>query len=162
MLSKEENRLSLIVAHDKNRVIGRDGRLPWHIPGELKRFKELTTGQAVIMGRKSYAEIGKPLPDRLNIVLSGTAHFEGENLRTAQSIEEALSLAEGRKIFIAGGAQIFAQLIDRIDVLYITEINAVYEGDAFFPQIDYSRYKRTVEKHVSGTPSYDYVTYIKK
>lgn len=151
--------LSLIVAHSRNRVIGRDGRLPWRIPGELKRFKDLTMGHAVIMGRKSYEEIGKPLPGRFNIVVSSSRTFEGENLVTARSLEEALALAGDRKTFIAGGGQIFAQIIDRVDVLYITEIDAHIEGDAFFPELDYSKFERVVEKHVGGELPYDYVTY---
>jgi len=154
--------LSLVVAHSRNRVIGRDGRLPWRIPGELKRFKELTMGHAVIMGRKSYEEIGKPLPGRLNIVVSSTKTFEGENLVTAASLEQALTLAGDRRIFIAGGGQIFAQMIDKVDVLYITEIHAHIDGDAYFPEMDYSQYDRTLEKHVDGDLPYDYVTYVKK
>lgn len=154
--------LSLIVAHSRNRVIGRDGRLPWRIPGELKRFKELTMGHAVIMGRKSYEEIGKPLPGRFNIVVSSSQTFEGKNLVTARSLEEALALAGDRKIFIAGGGQIFRQMIDQVDVLYITEIDAHIEGDAFFPEMDYSRYTRVLEKHVDGDLPYDYVTYTRK
>ena len=157
-----KNMLSLIVAHSQNRVIGRDGRLPWHIPGELKRFKELTMGHAVIMGRKSYEEIGAPLPGRFNIVVSASKTFEGENLVTAKNLEEALALAGDKKIFIAGGGQIFSQMIDRVDVMYITEIHAHIEGDAYFPEMDYSRFDRTLEKHVDGDLPYDYVTYTRK
>ena len=154
--------LSLIVAHSVNRVIGKDGHLPWRIPGELKRFKELTMGHAVIMGRKSYEEIGKPLPGRFNIVVSNTKTFEGEDLVTARNLEEALALAGDRKIFIAGGGQIFAQMIDQVDVMYITEIDAHIEGDAYFPEMDYSQFDRVVEKHVDGDLPYDYVTYTRK
>ena len=154
--------LSLIVAHSRNRVIGKDGRLPWRIPGELKRFKELTMGHAVIMGRKSYEEIGKPLPGRFNIVVSASRTFEGEDLVTARNLEEALALAGDKKIFIAGGGQIFAQMIDKVDVMYITEIDARIEGDAYFPEMDYSKFDRVLEKHVDGDLPYDYVTYTRK
>lgn len=154
--------LSLIVAHSINRVIGKDGHLPWRIPGELKRFKDLTMGHAVIMGRKSYEEIGKPLPGRFNIVVSNTRTFEGEDLVTARTLEEALALAGDRKIFIAGGGQIFAQMIDQVDVMYITEIDVHIEGDAYFPEMDYSKFDRVVEKHVDGDLPYDYVTYTRK
>lgn len=154
--------LSLIVAHSINRVIGKDGHLPWRIPGELKRFKDLTMGHAVIMGRKSYEEIGKPLPGRFNIVVSNSRTFEGEDLVTARNLEEALALAGDRKIFIAGGGQIFAQMIDQVDVMYITEIDAHIEGDAYFPEMDYSKFDRVVEKHVDGDLPYDYVTYTRK
>jgi len=154
--------LSLIVAHSRNRVIGKDGHLPWRIPGELRRFKELTMGHAVIMGRKSYEEIGKPLPGRFNIVVSTSKTFEGEDLVTARNLEEALALAGDRRIFIAGGGQIFAQMIDKIDVMYITEIDARIDGDAYFPEVDYSRFDRVLEKHVDGDLPYDYVTYTRK
>ena len=154
--------LSLIVAHSRNRVIGKDGRLPWRIPGELKRFRELTMGHAVIMGRKSYEEIGKPLPGRFNIVVSASRTFEGEDLVTARNLEEALALAGDKKIFIAGGGQIFAQMIDKVDVMYITEIDARIEGDAYFPEMDYFKFDRVLEKHVDGDLPYDYVTYTRK
>ena len=154
--------LSLIVAHSRNRVIGKDGRLPWRIPGELKRFKELTMGHAVIMGRKSYEEIGKPLPGRFNIVVSASRTFEGLDLVTARNLDEALALAGDKKIFIAGGGQIFAQMIDKVDVMYITEIDARIEGDAYFPEMDYSKFDRVLEKHVDGDLPYDYVTYTRK
>jgi len=154
--------LSLIVAHSRNRVIGRDGCLPWRIPGELRRFKELTTGHAVIMGRRSYEEIGKPLPGRLNIVLSTSQTFWGENLLTARTLEEAIALARDRKIFIAGGGQVFAQALPMTDVLYITEIDAEIEGDTWFPQLDYSLFNRVLERHVDGELPYDYVTYTRR
>ena len=154
--------IALIVAYARNRAIGLNGKMPWRIPGELKRFKELTMGHAVIMGRKSYEEIGKPLPGRFNIVVSSNHSCEGEDLVTARSLDEALALAGDRKIFIAGGGQIFAQMIDKVDVLYITEIHAHIDGDAYFPEMDYSKYERTLEKHVDGDLPYDYVTYTRK
>lgn len=151
--------IAIIVAHDKNRVIGNKGNIPWKIPGEQKRFRQLTMGNAVIMGRKTYEEIGRPLPGRLNIVVSSTAQFSGENLKTACSLEQAISMAEGKDIFISGGRGLYARSVAIADVMYITEIDAEYEGDRFFPQFDESLWKKETVEVVHGSPSYRYLTY---
>ena len=132
--------LALIVAHARNRVIGRDGRLPWSIPGEQHRFRDLTMGNAGIMGRVTYEEIGHPLPGRLNIVVSRTQRYEGENLLTASSLNEAIALAGDRRAFVSGGARLFAEALDLVDVMYITEIDAEVPGDVFFPEFDVSHF----------------------
>lgn len=154
--------LALIVAHSRNRVIGRGSRLPWNIPGEQHRFRDLTLGHAVIMGRVTYEEIGRPLPGRLNIVVSRTRTFEGENLRTARSLAEAIALAGGRDAFVSGGSRLFAEALPLVDVMYITEIDADVEGDVFFPAFDPADFARTLEAHVEGELPYDYVTYVRK
>lgn len=154
--------ISLIVAHSRNRVIGKDGTLPWRIPGELKRFRELTMGNAVIMGRRSFEDIGKPLDGRLNIVLSSTGNYEGENLVTARSLAEAIALAGDKKIFISGGGKVYKEALPITDVLYITEIDAEVEGDTYFPEFDKDLFDKTIEKHVDGVLPYDYVTYRRK
>lgn len=150
--------LSLIVAYARNRVIGKDGALPWRIPGELRRFRQLTTGNAVIMGRRSYEEVGSPLPDRLNIVLSSSNVYSGENLVCARNLEEAIALAGKREVFIAGGGTVYAQAIDLCDALYITEIDTEVEGDVFFPAFDESLFRRSEEAWVNGALPYRYVT----
>ena len=101
--------IGLIAARSKNNVIGKDGKIPWRIRGEQKQFKELTTGNAVIMGRKSYEEIGHPLPNRMNIIVSGTLDLNGPNIATARSLEEALRMAEGRDVYISGGYGLFKE-----------------------------------------------------
>ncbi len=154
--------ISLVVAYSRKRAIGKNGTLPWRIPGELKRFKELTMGHAVIMGRKSYEDVGAPLPGRLNIVLSRTKSYSGENLVSAGTLDEAIALAGDKEIFIAGGGEIYAQAIELCEKLYITEVEADIDGDAFFPEFDESRYTKTIEKHVDGEIPYTYVTYTKK
>lgn len=151
--------LSLIVAYAHGRVIGRDGAMPWHIPGELRRFRDLTIGNAVIMGRRSYEEIGKPLPERLNIVLTGTRSYAGENLLCARSLEEALALAGDRETFIAGGGKVFEQALPMCDRLYITEIDADIEGDTYFPAFDARLFSCETEPWIEGALPYRYLTY---
>ena len=154
--------LALIVAHSRNRVIGRGGRLPWNIPGEQHRFRDLTMGNAVIMGRVTYEEIGRPLPGRLNIVVSRTQRFEGENLLTAASLNEAIALARDRHAFVSGGARLFAEALPLVDVMYITEIDAEIPGDVFFPEFDASAFDRRVEACFEGELPYEYVTYTRR
>ena len=129
--------ISLIVAYASNHVIGNKGTIPWRIKGEQKRFKELTTGNVVIMGRRSYEEIGHPLPNRLNIIVSNTKKFEGARL-----YEEALPLVEK---------------------MYVTEIDREIEGDTYFPDFDASQFdKEIVERHDDGEIPFTYVTYTRK
>ena len=129
--------IGLIVARSKNNVIGKNGQIPWRIKGEQKQFKELTTGNVVVMGRKSYEEIGHPLPNRLNIIVSRTAKFEGENLMTASSVKEAIALAGDAKVYISGGYGLYKEAIPFVDKMYITEVDTTIEdGDVFFPEFD--------------------------
>ena len=154
--------LALIVAHARNRVIGRGGRLPWTIPGEQHRFRDLTMGNTIIMGRVTYEEIGRPLPGRLNIVVSRTQHYEGENLLTASSLNEAIALAGDRDAYVSGGARLFAEALPLVDVMYITEIDADVDGDVFFPEFDASAFDRRVEARFEGELPYEYVTYTRR
>lgn len=127
--------IGLIVARSKNNVIGKNGKIPWKIKGEQKQFKELTTGNVVIMGRNSYDEIGRPLPNRETIVISNTKKYIGENLHTASSVKEAIEFAKGKDVYIAGGYGVYKEAIQLVDVMYITEINInVEQGDALFPR----------------------------
>ena len=153
--------IGLIVAYDKNRVIGNKGRIPWRIKGEQLRFKNLTTGNVVVMGRRSYEEIGRPLPNRLTIVVSSTKCFDEENVITVKSIEEAIEKAEGKDVFISGGARIYEEALPLCDKLFITEVDGEFEGDAFFPKFDEQKYEKTIDSHVDGEIPYTYVTYTK-
>ena len=129
--------VGLIVARSKNNVIGKNGKIPWKIKGEQKQFRELTTGNVVVMGRKSYEEIGHPLPNRKNIVVSKSKNFTGENLVTVGSLQEAISISNGEKVYIAGGYGLFKEALPLVDTMYITEIDIVNEnGDVFFPEFD--------------------------
>ena len=155
--------VGLIVAYTKNRVIGKDGMIPWRIKGEQKRFRELTTGNVVIMGRRSYEEIGRPLPNRYTIVVSNTQKFEAENCTTVGSLQEALDIADKSKnIYISGGAGLYKEAIHIVDKMFITEIDAVVEGDTYFPEFNADDFVREVDCHVDGDMPYDYVTYTRK
>ena len=137
--------VGLIVARSRNNVIGKNGQIPWRIKGEQKQFKELTTGNAIVMGRKSYEEIGHPLPNRLNIIVSKTKKFEGENLLTASSVQEAIALAGDRDVYISGGYGLYKEAIPFVDKMYITEVDTVVEdGDVFFPDFDVNDFDKEV------------------
>jgi len=126
--------IALIVARSKNNVIGRNGKIPWSIPGEQKQFRELTTGNIVVMGRKTFEEIGHPLPNRKNIVISRNAQYSYDNLIVLPSLNDALEYYLEGDIYIAGGYNLFKEAIDIVDMMYITEIDLVVEnGDVFFP-----------------------------
>ena len=126
--------IALIAARSKNNVIGRNGKIPWNIPGEQKQFRELTTGNIVVMGRKTFEEIGHPLPKRKNIVISRNAQYSYDNLIVLPSLNDALEYYSEGDIYIAGGYNLFKEAIDIVDKMYITEIDLVIEnGDVFFP-----------------------------
>ena len=129
--------VGLIVARSNNNVIGKNGCIPWKIKGEQKQFKELTTGNVVVMGRKSYEEIGHPLPNRKTIVVSRSKKFEGEDLATASSVKEAIEMAGNQDVYIAGGYGLYKEAIPFVEKMYITEVHMnVEDGDVFFPEFD--------------------------
>jgi len=150
--------ISIIAAVSKNGVIGVDNKLPWDLPEDLKRFKELTTGNVVIMGRKTYESIGKPLPNRINIVITRNKDFFVSGVLTANSLDSALLKAGGNKdIFIIGGGEIYEQSMGFADKLYITEVDMEVEGDTKFPTIS-NQWSVTEENEFNGGW---YVTYSK-
>ena len=133
--------VALIVARSKNNVIGKDGKIPWNIKGEQKQFKELTTNNTIIMGRKTYEDIGHPLPNRKNIVISRTTNYP--NVITVDSLKKAIELSEG-DIYIIGGYNLFKEAIPMVDIMYITEINLNIEnGDVFFPKFNEEEFSLT-------------------
>ena len=154
--------IALVVACSKNRVIGNNGRIPWKIPGEQKRFKELTTGHVVVMGRRSYEEIGKPLPNRTTIVVSKTKEFKGNNCHTVKSLQEAIRLAGDKDVFISGGARLYKEAIPLVEKMYITEVGLKIYGDTFFPEFQKELFNKKIEKVVNGDISYKYITYERK
>ncbi|MCX7722099.1 MAG: dihydrofolate reductase, partial [Verrucomicrobiae bacterium] len=119
-----------------NRVIGAGGRLPWHVPEDFKWFKSKTTGHVVVMGRKTFEALGKPLPDRINVVLSRSG-FKHAGALTIQSLTELAELAPGREVFICGGAEVYRHALPLCSELYLTVIKRVVEGDAFFPPFEH-------------------------
>ncbi|RHC06716.1 dihydrofolate reductase [Dorea formicigenerans] len=133
--------IGLIVARSKNNVIGKNGNIPWKIKGEQKQFRELTTGNVVIMGRKSYEEIGHPLPNRMNIVVSTTTEYQGDNLVSVKSLEDALLLAKGRDVYISGGYGLFKEACNGVQREHNKKLN---NGLPILhkvpPKRDYGRY----------------------
>ena len=131
--------ISLIAAVATNNVIGRDNKLPWHMPADLKWFKKLTMGHHVLMGRKTFEEFRKPLPGRVNVVITRNPNWSADGVAIARSVDEAISKAESAgdsEVFVIGGAEIFAQVLHRADRMYITRIHAEPEGDTCFPEFD--------------------------
>lgn len=128
--------MEMIVAKSKNNVIGKDNQLIWNLPEDLRYFKEVTMGKTVVMGRKTYESIGKPLPGRKNVVLTrNPSQLEGEDVICVTSVDEIFKLAETEKVIIIGGEKVYEEFFDHCDILYATEIEKVVQGDAFFPQI---------------------------
>jgi dihydrofolate reductase len=141
-------RLSIIVAMSENRVIGRGGRLPWHLPPDLKRFKALTTGHTIIMGRRTFESIGKPLPQRRSIVITRNPAWRAQGVEVANNLNQALAMAKNEdEVFVIGGAEIFHQALPQADRMYFTLIHADIEGDTYFPQIDLSQWRLEKEQH---------------
>ncbi|MCL4123045.1 UNVERIFIED_CONTAM: hypothetical protein GTU68_040394 [Idotea baltica] len=141
--------ISAIVAKAKNNIIGKDNDLPWHLPDDLKWFKEKTKGRHVIMGRKSFDSLGRPLPQRVNIVITRANDFFHSGVKVVNSIPDSLRLAqkEGEEeAFILGGGNIYAQTMDLWDRLYLTEVDAEPEGDTYFPEVDFSKYDLVFEE----------------
>lgn len=138
--------ISAIVAMSQNRVIGRNNQLPWHMPADLKRFKTLTTGHTIVMGRKTYESIGKPLPNRNNIILTRDPNYHATGCNIALNFEDILNQTKEdqnstNELFIIGGAQIYQQLLNFINRIYLTIIHHEFSGDTFFPEIDKQSWK---------------------
>ncbi len=158
-------KFSHIVACSKNRVIGLQGRLPWHLPEDLKLFKKLTSGHVVIMGRKTYQSIGKPLPNRLCIVVSQqNLDLHGE-VRLASSLEEAIDLATavegpwGHETFIIGGGQIYAQSLPIVDCIYMSEVPFEVQGDTYYPEIDLTCLALKSQELIEGETPFTFKIY---
>ena len=155
--------VGIIAERSINNVIGKDGRIPWKIKGEQKQFKELTTGNVVVMGRRSFEEIGKPLPNRKTIVVSSNKVFEGENLATVGSVKEAIDLAGDEKVFIAGGYGLYKEAMPYVDVMYITEVKTYIEnGDVFFPDFNKEDFDVEIGENAGDDIEFTRVIYRRK
>ncbi|MEN9386077.1 MAG: Dihydrofolate reductase [Bacteroidota bacterium] len=161
--------LKILVAFDENRVIGKNNTLIWHLPADLKRFKALTTGHVIIMGRKTFESIGKPLPNRTTIVISRQADLQIEGAIITHSVEEAILKAKSltrEDIFIVGGAEIYALSLPLADQILVTQLHDIFEGDAFFPEIPLDSWE-VIERERGVTDEknayqYSYLTYSRK
>ena len=149
--------LSLIVATDRNNGIGINNTLPWHLPEDLAFFKRTTSGHAIIMGRKTFDAIGRPLPNRRNIVVTRNPAWSHAGVETTSSLDQAVAIAGEGEVFIIGGAQIYRDAIALADRLIVTEIDAAFDCDAFFPQVDPALWQiDSRETHRSENNGWDY------
>ncbi|MBO6851954.1 MAG: dihydrofolate reductase [Marinobacter sp.] len=159
-------RKALIVAMSRNRVIGRNNQLPWYLPGDLRYFKQATMGKPIIMGRKTWDSIGRPLPGRMNVVISRNPQWEAPvGTIAAGSLQEALVKAEaqaeiegGDEVMSIGGGQIYAEALPMVDRIYITQVHADVEGDAFFPEVNWDGWEEIGREDFSASDNnpYDY------
>lgn len=172
----QESRLpvAMIAAVSRNGVIGTDNQLPWYLPEDLKFFKRMTQGKPLVMGRKTFASIGRALPGRLNIVVTRDAGFAAAGVRVCHDLDEALALAEQQaiidgveEVMVMGGGEVYAQAMPRASRLYLTEVDVEIDGDARFPAIDRAHWHETQrvageESGRQGRPGYDFVVYCRR
>ncbi|XOD69204.1 MAG: dihydrofolate reductase [Flavobacteriales bacterium AspAUS03] len=160
--------LVLIAAVADNGVIGKDNSLIWHLPNDLKRFKRLTSGHLMIMGRKTFESIGKPLPYRENIVITRNPHYAALGIRTAVSLQEAIALVrrQTEKVFIIGGGEVYVQALDMVNTLKITRVHHYFLGDVKFPEIIPEQWEKSFEvfhtKDKFHPYDYSFITYKRK
>jgi dihydrofolate reductase len=177
-----KSRISALVAMARNRVIGCNNALPWHLPPDLKRFKSLTMGHPIIMGRKTYESIGRPLPGRISIIVTRQADYYVSGAIVVDSLAQALRACSGKaqehvipgsgadeEAFVIGGAEIFRQALPLCDRIYLTEIQADFGGDALFPQFDHDQWVETSRERChwdgggdNGALDYDFVVLDRK
>ena len=159
-------RTALIVARADNGVIGVDNQLPWHLPCDLKYFKQVTMGKPVVMGRKTFESIGRPLPGRTNVVITRNADWSAPGTRVVGSLADALKLAKAQadldgadEVMVIGGATLYREAIDQVDRMYVTQVYASPDGDAFFEAPDQEKFTRTtVDDHAGddASPAHSY------
>jgi len=138
--------LSIIVAMDANRVIGNNNQLPWHLPADLHHFRQITMGKPILMGRKTWESIGRPLPGRTSIVITRDRNYVAEGCIVVHSVDEALRAARGHdEVMVIGGEQLYRQVLPDADVLYLTLVEGDFTGDAFFPELAHAQW-REVER----------------
>ena len=144
--------LSIIVAVARNRVIGANNTLPWHLPEDLKRFRALTTGHHIIMGRKTYESINRLLPGRTTVIVTRNSNYQVAGALIANSLQQAIKLCgNDEEVFLIGGAELYRDGMKLANKLYITEIDAAFEGDAFFPEFDKTKWQEiSRERHTSA------------
>ena len=160
--------ITLIAAIAKNNALGKDNDLIWYLPADLKRFKQITSGHHILMGRNTFESIGKPLPNRTSIIITRNNDYFKDGCLVANSIEQAIELAEGKNAFIIGGAQIYKQALEQnlVDRLDITIVHQDFEADAFFPEIDETVWKEVAREDFKADEKnkydYSFVSYEKR
>ena len=139
--------LSLIVAAGENNEIGKGGKMPWHLPADLRHFKTITMGKPVIMGRRTYESIGKPLPGRRNIVVTRDKSWQAEGCDVVHSLPEALMLAAGApEIILIGGGQLYREALARVQRIYLTRVHGEFDADTFFPVLDMAQWREVARE----------------
>ncbi|MCJ9427479.1 dihydrofolate reductase [Kordiimonas sp. A6E486] len=154
----------LVVAMAENRAIGKNGDLPWRLPADLKHFKAVTMGKAMIMGRKTFQSIGRPLPGRRTIVVTRNKDWSADGVEVAYSLQDAMALAGEGDVMIVGGGEIYTQAMDVADRLEVTEVALTVDGDAFFPEIVASEWReesREAFPAEDDKPAYAFVSYVR-
>lgn len=160
--------LSHIVAAAKNGVIGVNNTLPWHIPEDLKFFREKTKGKALIMGRKTFESVGHPLPHRLNVVITRQTDYRPDGAHVVRSLDEAIEYCQSQKhkygdeIFIIGGGEIFKDSMGRVDLIYLTRIHKDYPGDIFYPDVDPLKFEEIERRDRDEPVPFSFLTYARK
>lgn len=156
------SQLSIIVAVANNNVIGQDNTLPWHLPEDLKRFKALTMGHHIIMGRKTYESLGRLLPGRTTVIVTRNKAYQVEGAIVKHSLDAAVRACEDDdEVFLIGGAELYKIGLENADKLYLTEVHADFDGDAFLPKIDFTQWKETSREQLESKNgfAFSYVTY---
>lgn len=151
--------ITLIAACSKNRVIGKDNKLIWYLPEDLKRFKDLTLGNPIVMGRKTYESIGKSLPGRLNIILTKNRDFKADNCLIYNNIYDMLEIYQQSNLFVIGGGEIYNMFLPYAKKIELTLIDKDFEGDTFFPELGSDWIESNVEINSNGEFEYKYITY---
>ncbi len=150
-------KISLIVAMASNRVIGADNKMPWHLPADLKRFKQITMGSPVLMGRKTHESIGRPLPGRTNIIISRNSQFESKGCLIFSDIELALdSLHEQQEVFVIGGTSLYEALLSKANFIYLTKIHQEFTGDTYFPEINPNDWIEVERQCIANDPEVNF------
>ena len=150
--------VTLIAAKGENGVIGREGKLPWHLPADLKHFKALTTGHAIIMGRKTFESMGRLLPERRTVIVTRNPNYRQEGATVVNGIADALALGDREEVFVIGGADIFRCALPYADRLYLTVVHGTPEGDVLFPDLDEDEWDLAEDEHheANGNNRYSY------
>lgn len=157
--------ISHVVAMSENRVIGKNGRMPWHIPGEQKIFRRLTVGKALIMGRKTHESIGRVLPDRTTIIVTRQKDYKVSGAYVAHNVDEAIELAtklELKEIVIGGGGELFAQTLPITNKIYLTVVHAVFEGETLYPELPEGLFREKARKKVDASIPYTFIEFERK
>jgi len=150
-------KISIIVAMASNRAIGKNNKMPWHLSADLKKFKKITMGYPILMGRKTFESIGHPLPGRSNIIVSYNTAYQQNGCQVFNTLEKAITaLQEYNEIFVIGGASIYESMLPKAHYLYLTQIHKKFEGDTFFPFIDYQKWKEIEREDINDDITVDF------